>query len=445
MAVIEGSDADDTLSDDNVEQSSWFNSNWSSGEDVMSGGLGNDLYFVNSAGDAVVEGAAQGNDMVVSRLQNYWLPDHVEHLQLDDTRIEPEPSPGDKPTWPAALEGYGNVLDNDLQGNANDNFLRGGGGDDRLYGGKGDDVLLGDAGDDELVATDNDRAGAATQGSLASGDDELAAAQATIRIELLFGGDGDDTLDARGANALLVGGRGHDVYRIVGDGRERLVEAVRDAGIDSVYSQSSYTLRDGFEHLTLAEAPAARDGRGNGLDNVLTGNSAANRLTGLAGDDTLWGGQGNDTLNGGGGDDRLDGAAGSDRLTGGAGGDRFVFGSLQAGEADTVADFSHDDDRLVLLDTLDAQLPLPRVSGLQGLIFIGGNVEGNPLSTGWFFKGEGWTGQEGLKLSGLYVNTLDGALWYNPTGLEADDAALLGYVSVSAAGSLEATDIVFGG
>lgn len=52
------------------------------------------------------------------------------------------------------------------------------------------------------------------------------------------------------------------------------------------------------------------DGTGNSLDNTLLGNRGDNQLSGLAGNDTLAGGQGQDVLKGGAGDDRYQFARG---------------------------------------------------------------------------------------------------------------------------------------
>ena len=47
----------------------------------MSGGAGNDIYFVDNAGDAVIENAGQGNDAVFASI-NYGLTANVETLVL---------------------------------------------------------------------------------------------------------------------------------------------------------------------------------------------------------------------------------------------------------------------------------------------------------------------------------------------------------------------------
>jgi Ca2+-binding RTX toxin-like protein len=51
------------------------------GADVMTGLAGNDTYYVNDAGDVVVELSNGGTDLVYSAV-SYTLPANVEHLAL---------------------------------------------------------------------------------------------------------------------------------------------------------------------------------------------------------------------------------------------------------------------------------------------------------------------------------------------------------------------------
>ncbi|WVV47158.1 putative Ig domain-containing protein [Pseudomonas sp. NA13] len=92
------------------------------GADRMIGGLGNDTYFVDNAGDAVVEDLNGGNDKVISTL-DYTLAANVEALTLSGP----------------ALNATGNELSNELIGNERNNRLYGAAGDDFLQGGRGDD------------------------------------------------------------------------------------------------------------------------------------------------------------------------------------------------------------------------------------------------------------------------------------------------------------------
>ena len=65
--------------------------------------------------------------------------------------------------------------------------------------------------------------------------------------------------------------------------------------------------------------PAALNGMGNSLVNIIVGNASNNLLSG---------GAGNDTLQADGGNDTLDGGAGADRMDGGAGDDTYVIDDL---------------------------------------------------------------------------------------------------------------------
>lgn len=92
------------------------------GADRMVGGLGNDTYFVDNTGDAVVEDVNGGNDKVISTA-DYTLAANLEVLALSGP----------------ALNGSGNELANELIGNEHNNRLYGAAGNDLLQGGKGDD------------------------------------------------------------------------------------------------------------------------------------------------------------------------------------------------------------------------------------------------------------------------------------------------------------------
>ncbi|MGO4573062.1 calcium-binding protein [Microvirga sp. 2TAF3] len=99
----------------------------------LEGGKGNDVYYVHSTSDIVVERSGGGHDTVISS-ENYILGRNVEDLVLTDN----------------AIYGTGQELNNWVVGNARDNVLTGGGGNDRLIGMEGNDLLIGGTGNDVL-------------------------------------------------------------------------------------------------------------------------------------------------------------------------------------------------------------------------------------------------------------------------------------------------------
>jgi Ca2+-binding RTX toxin-like protein len=209
------------------------------GADAMAGGTGDDAYVVDNVGDVVFELGGQGTDEVRSYI-TYTLPTAVENLVLFGS---------------SAIDGYGNNLNNEIDGNSNVNYLSGGDGNDSLDGQGGADILIGGSGNDTLI-----------------------------------GGAGADA---------MAGGTGDDVYYV--DNAGDVAIEWGSEGTDAVYSSINWTLAVGVENLILTGS--AISGTGNGAANHITGNSLNNVLVGGGGNDTLNGAAGADDMYGGDGDD----------------------------------------------------------------------------------------------------------------------------------------------
>ena len=144
----------------------------------MYGGLGNDTYIVDNAGDVVTENPGEGSDLVQSSI-TYTLGSDVENLTL---------------TGSNAINGTGNGLDNILTGNSAANVLSGGDGDDTIHGGGGADMLTGGIGNDTFTFSDI--------------SDSLPGSAATITDFTSNSGEGtDDQIDLSAIDAdTSVGG-----------------------------------------------------------------------------------------------------------------------------------------------------------------------------------------------------------------------------------------------
>ncbi|MDE1153299.1 MAG: type I secretion C-terminal target domain-containing protein [Micavibrio sp.] len=132
-----------------------------------------------------------------------------------------------------------------------------------------------------------------------SGDDTFDAG---TNVDTVLGAEGNDVLSGRdgGNNYYFDGGTGADqMTGNAGDDTyfvDNLGDQVNEGNYssnDTVISTISYTLLANLESLILTTGDTF--GKGNTLDNTLTGSSGNNTLDGLAGADTMSGGTGNDT------------------------------------------------------------------------------------------------------------------------------------------------------
>lgn len=106
------------------------------GADQMIGGAGNDIYYVDNAGDKVTEEETEGTSDLIYSSVSYTLADYVEHLYA---------------TGSSAISLTGNGLNNVIKGNSGANRINGGAGDDTIDGGSGKDALTGGSGRDTFV------------------------------------------------------------------------------------------------------------------------------------------------------------------------------------------------------------------------------------------------------------------------------------------------------
>lgn len=166
--------------------------------------------------------------------------------------------------------------------------------DDIMYGHDGNDSLDGKGGDNIIYGGDGNDTISVTSGGQnylygEAGNDEITGSSGS---DLLSGGDGDDELDGNSGIDTMLGGLGDDIYYV--DNSSDIIVENASEGTDIVYNSASYTMSDNIENGTISSGSTVNL-TGNGLANVLTGGSGNNILTGGGGADTLIGGSGHDT------------------------------------------------------------------------------------------------------------------------------------------------------
>ena len=310
------------------------------GTDTLVGGAGDDTYYVDVAGDVIIETSTGGKDLVLSSfLGTYVMGNYVEEGRINST-------------------GAAN-----LTGNSLSNLLYAGAGNNILNGGTGTEI--------DTVSYQYGLVSGATSGvnvslltgtgSGSSGSDTLTNIENITGSSLndtLIGGAGNNVLDGGSGTDSLVGGLGNDTY-VINTSADIIVENANE-GTDTVNAFfSGYTLGANIEYGRISTTSTANM-TGNSLSNILfagAGNNvisggtgteadtvsyadassavtvslaiATGQATGGSGTDTLTnienltGSNFNDSLTGNAGNNVLDGGTGDDNMAGGAGNDTY--------------------------------------------------------------------------------------------------------------------------
>lgn len=256
--------------------------------------------------------------------------------------------------------------------------LFGGDGNDTLIGGYGDDTLDGGAGRDTLYggAGDDTLDGGAGRDTLYGGDGDDILNGGGGK-DVLFGGDGRDELHGGGGDDELDGGAGHDVLR--GGGGDDLIFG-RGGNDDIRGGKGDDDLRGNGGDDTIRGGDGDDDIRGGKGDDDLRGNDGDDTLRGGDGDDRLVGGNGDDVLYSGDGNDVLIGGDGADIIDGGAGNDRVRFKFGEGGEGE-IADGGLGRDKLLITVETDDLTDTAIIDDLVDLSsFILNNADENSES-----------------------------------------------------------------
>jgi serralysin len=187
---------------------------------TLIGGQGNDTYYVSAVGDAVIEQAGQGTDMVRTTLSSYVLADNVESL-VNIGGATP-------------FTGDGNDLSNFILGSSGADVLRGFGGADDLFGRAGDDILdggtgaantlLGQEGDDTYIVA---VAGDSTIEFVGEGTDTVRTAISIYTLQanienLIYTGTASINAKGNARDNAITGGAQGDDYLFAGVGIDTL-------------------------------------------------------------------------------------------------------------------------------------------------------------------------------------------------------------------------------
>ncbi len=212
--------------------------NGAGGADTLAGGAGNDTYYIDNAGDVVVEVAGGGTDTAIVSLDfRMDALANVEILKLADG------------TQASRVTGGGG--NDHLVGNEGFNVIDGGAGADTMEGGAGSDVFLVDNAGDVVIET------------AGNGAD---AVQASVSYTL-----------SAGAEIEFLTGLGSGSLWLTGNEFGNTISGT--AAADGLAGQ------DGNDVLT-----------GYAGNDTLRGDAGNDTLYGGAGKDTLYGGAGKDTF-----------------------------------------------------------------------------------------------------------------------------------------------------
>jgi len=161
----------------------------------------------------------------------------------------------------------------------------------------------------------------------------------------LDGGDGDDTLRGGAGDDTMVGGAGVDAVDYSDHNAQDSMSNDVGVVVSMVYVSGGNCGYPAYDAVAPEKDAFNATAASPDIENII-GSPGPDTLTGNTKDNIIWGGAGIDTIDGGDGADTLYGEAGADTLNGGNGNDVLVGGA----GADTMSGDANDD----LIDGLDA-------------------------------------------------------------------------------------------
>ncbi|WP_281004927.1 calcium-binding protein [Mesorhizobium kowhaii] len=178
------------------------------GADTMSGAQGNDTYYVDNAGDHVIEANGQGTDNVQAYVSFNLSGQELENLQLRSA---------------ASINGTGNSIANIINGNSGNNIIDGLLGGDTMSGAQGNDTYYVDNAGDHVIeangqGTDNVQAYVSFNLSGQELENLQLRSAASINgtgnsiANTITGNSGANVINGLGGNDTLSGSTGHDSF-----------------------------------------------------------------------------------------------------------------------------------------------------------------------------------------------------------------------------------------
>ncbi len=330
------------------------------GADTMIGGKGDDTYYVDNAGDSVVELAGEGVDVVQSSI-SYTLGDQLENLILLDFS---KPEKGLVDGQDVLVYGYPkrNELD----------YMQG----DAVTGFQGTCSLTSIANlltqsgrpttESQVInlaishnwALNDPKLPSWQLGGSSAADQQAILSSLGLRNQVVAGYNESGIANlVRSGRGVILGVNAGQLWgdaTYAGDGSVNHTITLTGAVYDSasgdlkgfyIADSGRGLVSDMTRYLDIATFRLAAnvasayaiatvepvkfwneniDGTGNDQANVITGNRGDNKLYGQGGNDSLFGDSGADQLSGGSGNDVLDGGEGADTMLGGTGDDTYV-------------------------------------------------------------------------------------------------------------------------
>jgi Ca2+-binding RTX toxin-like protein len=198
-------------------------------------------------------------------------------------------------------------------------------GDNTLDGGAGDDTIFGQGGDD-LIIGGRDSLASRDINNTIDVEDLEDQEESDDGNDTLYGGRGDDTILGGRGNDILDGGAGDDTL----SGQDGIDIFKGGAGVDTV----DYSRESPFQLLVNLATNVASGGTGSGdtfysIENLIGSDDRIDRFIGTSAANHFWGQGGGDYFSGGGGNDILDGGRDGDIIYGEGGNDTIIGGSEQ--------------------------------------------------------------------------------------------------------------------